>query len=73
MNLVQEQAFRSSPIGHPFGRIKRPRCQGRCCGTRTAPVWITFGTRGLLFLCADCRAWQSRVRGLALAELRRAG
>ena len=73
MNLVQALTYRPDGVSRMFGLISSPLCQGRCCGERTAPVFVTFGTRGVLLLCADCRAWQQRTIRARIREIRRAG
>ena len=72
MNLVQQMAFQREPVRYLLGGIETPLCQGRCCRERTAPVFITFGTRGALLLCADCRAWRLRTIPARIREIRRA-
>lgn len=73
MNLFQSLTYRTPGYEPgPLGPIAQPRCHGRCCGNRTAPVWLTFGVRGALFLCAECRAWQQRLIRSRLADIRRA-
>lgn len=71
MNLFQAITYRSKTPGYPLGPVETPLCQGRCCGNRTAPVWLTFGVRGALRLCADCRAWHQRIIRTKLSEIRR--
>ena len=73
MNLFQELAYRSGTAGYPLGPVETPLCQGRSCGNRTAPVFLTFGSRGMRLLCAECRAWQQRIICARLPEIRRAG
>jgi hypothetical protein len=71
MTLVQALTYRQPFVSRPVGPIRTPRCMGRCCGTRTAPVWLTFGSHGLRLLCADCRAGQSHIIRRTLSEIRR--
>jgi hypothetical protein len=71
MNLFQAITYRSRTPGYALGPIETPLCQGRCCGNRTAPLLITFGVKGALFLCAECRAWHHRIIRTRLAEIRR--
>lgn len=72
MNLFQSISLRPVSAGHPVGPVVTPRCEGRCCGNRTAPLFISLGVRGALLLCADCRAWQQRIIRAVLPEIRRA-
>jgi hypothetical protein len=73
VNLFQELTYRPLAVSRAFGRITTALCQGRCCGNRTAPVFLTFGVRGARLLCADCRAWHERIIRQMLPEIRRAG
>mgnify|MGYP001570789025 CR=1 FL=1 len=72
MNLFQQITHRSSVVGLPLGPIAIVLCEGRCCGNRTAPLFISLGVRGALMLCGDCRAWQQRIIRAVLPEIRRA-
>lgn len=72
MNLFQAMRAPNLASRHvPIGPIATVLCEGRCCRDRTAPVFLAFGVRGALALCAECRAWQNRIVRLALPELRR--
>jgi len=75
VNLLQAVGYQPSALrsGYPIGPVVTALCQGRCCGNRTAPVFLTFGVRGALLLCADCRAWHERIIRQMLPEIRRAG
>ena len=74
-NLAQALGYQPDVLTEPilFGRSKTIACEGRCCPDRTAPVFISIGTRGRLFLCSECRAWHSRIVRAALPELTRGG
>ena len=72
MNLLQAIVYRATRPGYPIGPLEQPRCQGRCCGHRTAPVFVTFGSHGMRVLCADCRAWHERLIRARIRDLRRA-
>ncbi len=71
MNLFQSLTYRPSAFGLPVGPIVTHLCEGRCCGNRTAPLFVSLGVKGALMLCADCRAWQNRIVRAVLPELRR--
>lgn len=71
MNLLQSLTYRAAGAGHALGPIVTPLCEGRCCGNRTAPLFVSLGVKGALLLCADCRAWQQRIIRAVLPELRR--
>lgn len=71
MNLFQSLSLRPAWAGISFGPVVTPLCEGRCCGDRTAPVFVSLGVRGALMLCADCRAWQNRIVRAVLPEIRR--
>jgi len=71
MNLFQSLTHRRPSGGHALGPIVTPLCEGRCCRDRTVPLFVSLGRRGMLMLCADCRAWQQRIIRAALPELRR--
>lgn len=73
MNLWQAIGYQRSALssGHPLGPIATPLCEGRCCGNRTAPVFVSLGARGMLMLCADCRARQNRIVRAVLPEIRK--
>lgn len=73
MNLLQLTEYQPSALraGFPFGPVVTHLCEGRCCVTRTAPLFVSLGVKGALMLCADCRAWQNRIVRAVLPELRR--
>lgn len=73
MNLLQVTGYQPSALraSYPLGPIVTHLCEGRCCGNRTAPLFVSLGVKGALMLCADCRAWQNRIVRAVLPELRR--
>jgi hypothetical protein len=73
MNLLKAVGYQPSALStvYPIGPIVTHLCEGRCCGNRTAPLFVSLGVRGALMLCADCRAWQNRIVRAVLPELRR--
>jgi len=75
MNLAQAVGYQPPWLREPrlFGRPRTVLCQGRCCPARTAPVFVALGVKGVLLLCGECRAYQSRVARALLPSLIRGG
>ena len=72
---LQTVSYQPAPLAEPviIGRTTRLACEGRDCPDRTAPVYVALGSRGLLLLCAACRATQARVVRALLPILHRGG